>query len=326
MNTTTRNTQPLALAKSEYLHAPEREGVIDLVELWRVFWSGKWILLATTLLFVAIGVAYALWLPNVYKSEALLAPVSSEEEGLSGLASQFGGLASLAGVNLKGGGGIEDTALALEILQSRQFLGNFIKKHQLLVPLMAAKGWDREQDKLVIDESLYDLGKQEWVRPISPPFGAEPSELEAYRAFLDILSVEQDSSNSLITISIEHYSAQIAKNWVDLLVDEINFEMKTRDLLEANKSIEYLEQQLEKTNLNELQKVLFQLIEEQTKTIMFAEVREQYAFKTIDPAFVAELKAGPKRALIVILVGMLGGILAMILVLTRHFILKSKTS
>jgi LPS O-antigen subunit length determinant protein (WzzB/FepE family) len=64
------------------------------------------------------------------------------------------------------------------------------------------------------------------------------------------------------------------------------------------------------------------LVEEQAKTIMFAEVRDEYVFKTIDPAFVPEEKAKPKRALICILGTMLGCMLAMIMVLVRHFFRK----
>ena len=59
------------------------------------------------------------------------------------------------------------------------------------------------------------------------------------------------------------------------------------------------------------------MIEEQTKTLMLAEVSDEYVFKTISPAKVSEEKAKPKpkRALIV----MLGGMLAVIIVLIRHF-------
>ena len=52
------------------------------------------------------------------------------------------GLASLAGVNLSGGGS-DKTALAIEVLKSREFISKYIDKHRILVSLMAAKGWDR---------------------------------------------------------------------------------------------------------------------------------------------------------------------------------------
>uniref|UniRef100_UPI0040488AF0 Wzz/FepE/Etk N-terminal domain-containing protein n=1 Tax=Rheinheimera sp. TaxID=1869214 RepID=UPI0040488AF0 len=97
---------------------------IDLRELFAAIWQGKWIIAAVTSLFTVAAVVYALSLPNIYKSEALLAPVS-EDAGLK-IPGQLGGLAALAGVNLGGLGGGDKTALAMEIIKSREFLGRFI--------------------------------------------------------------------------------------------------------------------------------------------------------------------------------------------------------
>lgn len=292
---------------------------IDLAELWRAIWTGKWLIIAITAVFAVASVFYALSLPNVYKSEALLAPAEQESGGLGGMASQLGGLASLAGVNLGGGGGIDKTALALEIMKSRVFVSQFIEQHQLLVPLMASKGWNRDTNELIFDEKVYDKATSKWVREVKPPFKAQPSAQEAYKEFQKLVNASQDKTSSMISISIEHHSPEIAKQWVNWLIDAINLEMKNRDLSGAQKSISYLEKQLGQTKVSELQGVLYQLIEEQTKTIMFANVREQYAFKTIDPALMPELKDSPKRALICVLGVLLGGMLAVMVVLIRYF-------
>jgi LPS O-antigen subunit length determinant protein (WzzB/FepE family) len=67
-----------------------------------------------------------------------------------------------------------------------------------------------------------------------------------------------------------------------------------------------------------MQAIFYQLIEEQTKTLMLAEVKEEFAFKTIDPAVVPEEKAGPKRALQCILAALLGVMLGVAMVLVRY--------
>ncbi|MBT4330319.1 MAG: LPS O-antigen length regulator, partial [Gammaproteobacteria bacterium] len=93
------------------------EDEISLVDLWRVLMARKWMIFWVTILFTLGAVGYALVAPEVYKAEAVLAPVKQESGGqMAALASQFGGLASLAGVNLGGGGGSTDEAIA--ILQS----------------------------------------------------------------------------------------------------------------------------------------------------------------------------------------------------------------
>jgi uncharacterized protein involved in exopolysaccharide biosynthesis len=52
---------------------------------------------------------------------------------------------------------------------------------------------------------------------------------------------------------------------------------------------------------------------------MVAEASTEYAFVTVSPAMVPEEKSQPKRALICILGSLLGGMLAVLLVLVRHY-------
>ncbi len=296
---------------------------IDLGELFKVIWAGKFKIIAITAVFAIASVFYALSLPNTYKSEALLAPATEESGGMGGLAAKFGGLASLAGVNL-GSGGTDKTGLAIEIMKSRQFITKFINDNELLVPLMAAENWDQSSNQLILDPELYDTQSKKWIREAKAPFKPTPSNQEAYKAFKKIVSISQDKETSMVTVSIEHYSPEIAKQWVDKLILAINAEMKIRDLTEAQKSIDYIEQQLPKTKLADLQTVLYQIMEEQTKTIMFAQVRDEYAFNTIDPALIPERKSGPKRILICVLALLLGGILSIALVLVHHVFQKEQ--
>ena len=296
---------------------------IDLRELFSAIWQGKWIIIAITTLFAVASVFYAINQPNIYKSEALLAPAEQDKAGgLGALAGQFGGLASLAGVNLGSGGGVDKTQMALEVLKSRQFTSDFIQKHNILPDLMAAKTWNRETNTVIYDEELYIAEQNKWIRKVELPFKPEPSMQEAYKEFSKIISANKDKETGMVKIAIEHVSPHIAQQWVDWLIKDINATMKQRDVLEANKSTSFLTQQLEQTKIADIRAVLYKLVEEQTKTIMFANVRDEYVFKTIDPALVPEEKSGPKRALLCILGVLLGGMLSGIFVLIRHYIKK----
>lgn len=302
-----------------------QEDEIDLRELFSVVWKGKWLIITITTVFAIASVVFAILQPNIYKSEALLAPASEEQGGgLSALASQFGGLASLAGVNLGAKGSTDKTQLAIEVLKSRQFTSEFIQKHNNLADLMAAKKWDRNTDKIIYDSELYNEQTNTWVRDVEPPFKPEPSMQEAYKEFSKIIVVNKDKESGMVTISIEHLSPTVAQQWVTWLIQDINKVMKDRDVAEAYRSTEFLNQQIALTNVADIKTVLYKLIEEQAKTIMFAEVRDEYVFKTIDPALVPEEKAKPKRALICVLGTMLGGILSVMLVLVRHFMRKNR--
>ena len=293
---------------------------IDLRELFTAIWQGKWIIIAITTLFAVASVFYAINQPNIYKSEALLAPAEQDKAG--GLSSQLGGLASLAGVNLGSGGGIDKTQMALEILKSRKFTSDFIQKHNILPELMAATSWDRKKNTIVYDRKLYDAEQKKWVREVKKPRKKEPSMQEAHKEFSKILTAEIDKESGLITISVENVSPYIAQKWVGWLVEDINRTMKSRDVVEANKSTEFLTKQLEKTKITDIRAILYRLIEEQAKTIMFANVRDEYVFKTIDPAVIAEQKLKPRRAIICILGTILGGTIGIIYVLFGHYLRK----
>lgn len=291
---------------------------IDLRELFRVMWNGKWLIGGITVAAAVIAIIVALMLPNIYRAEALLAPNDQEAVGgLSALAAQYGGLASLAGISLESGSS-DKTVLGLEILKSRKFVSEFILGHDILVPLIAAKEWDSESGELVINPDDYDTAAGKWVRTVRPPRKTIPSSQESYEAFMKLLSVGQDKQTGFVTVAIEHYSPTIAKQWVDWLIADLNDSIMSQDVAEAEQAIEYLNRQIESTSLADLQHVFFNLIEEQTKTIMLAKVTDEYLLKTLDPAVTPEEKIKPKRAFIVILATLLGGFLGIFLQLMRR--------
>ena len=311
-----------AMNSNEYHHQtnlPE-DDEIDLAELWHAIWSGKLIIIIISALFAISSVLYAINQPNIYQATTLLSPAGEQSGagGLAKMAGQFGGLASLAGINL-GGGGTDKTGLALEVLKSRVFLESFIDKHQLLVPLMAAKNWDANSNTLIINNEVYNEKTKTWVREVKAPKKPEPSPWQAYKAFKSILSITTDKESGMITLAIEHYSPEIATQWLKWLVNDINSNMREQDKIEAQNSIDYLTKKLQETQLADMQTVFYQLIEEQTKTIMLAEVSKEYVLKTIDPANAPEEKAKPKRGLIIVVGTMLGGFLSVLIVLIRYF-------
>lgn len=283
---------------------------IDLRELFFILWKRKWIIIAVTICFAIGSVWYSLSLSNYYRANALLASATDQSgSGLAGLSGQFGGLASLAGISLPAGG-TDKVALALEVMQSRQFAFALIEDENLIVPFIAAKSWDKQTKALILDDELYDTSASKWLRPARGDRAAVPTLQEAYERYLEIFTFSQDKKSGLVTIAAEFYSPVMAKKWVDEIILRINATMKAKDMAEAQKSIAYLEQQIAKTPVADMQNVFYQLVEEQSKTMMLAEVRDEYVFTTIDPAVVPERKAGPKRSLICLLGTMVGGILA----------------
>ncbi|MBN3575093.1 Wzz/FepE/Etk N-terminal domain-containing protein [Vibrio neptunius] len=296
---------------------PITNNEIDLRELLLALWKGKWVVIIATLLITIGGVLFVLSQPNIYKASATLVAVNDEKGGgLAAMASQFGGIASLAGISV-GVGKTDDKSLSLATLESRKFINAFIDKYALLPILMATKSWEQESNKLVLDPELYDGIR--WLNdPDDPEISLEPSAWEAYKEFKNILTVSEAKDTGIVTVSITHQSPYVAQQWTQWLVKELNLWMKEESLTDTNRNIEYLEQQLDRTKVVDMQNVFYQLIEEQTKTLMLAEVKDEYAFKVIDPPVVPEEKVGPKRALICVLATLLGGMLGVAIVLIRY--------
>jgi uncharacterized protein involved in exopolysaccharide biosynthesis len=82
-------------------------------------------------------------------------------------------------------------------------------------------------------------------------------------------------------------------------------------------SINYLEAQLATTDVSALQQSLFALVQTQTEKLMLAQTSPEYIFEIIDPAYIPEKKNGPKRVLIIFLVGILGTITATVFSIIR---------
>lgn len=292
-------------------HGFNGQSDITLEQFFTIIWRGKWFIIASIVMCSAAAVLYALSLPNVYKAEAVLAPVT-EESGLK-IPGQLGGLAALAGVNL-GSSGNKNTALAIEVLKSRGFLIRFIERHDLYVPVIAAKGWDRDKNALVIDEDLYDTSGGVWVRKPKPFQSKKPSSLEVHKQLQKKFTVNQEKTSGMVKVTLEHYSPYVAQEWLMQLVKELNDDIRLRNVTEAESSIAFLQQQLKTTDIADVRTMLYSLIEEQTKTLMLANVREEYVLKVVDPAVVPEEKSGPMRALIVVLAAFSGALLSILIV------------
>lgn len=309
-------TVKLGKIMKEQKTSMQDEEKIEFRELLNIIIHRKWFITITTAIFAVGTLIYVTNLPNIYKSEVVLAP-ANESSSLN-IQGQLGGLAALAGVNI-GGKGVGKTTLALEVLKSREFLGNFIEDNNLYIEIMAAKGWNRQTNSLVIDKDIYNEDLKKWVREVQEPFTPKPSLLEAIDEFGKIINISENEKTGIVTISVSHYSPYIAKSIVEKIVKAINENIRHKDLDEAEKSIEYLNKRIGVTNISDMRELLYSLIEEQSKTVMLANIRNEYVFKTIDPPVVTEKKIRPQRALIVIMSIIFGLFLSIFIVSFQYY-------
>jgi uncharacterized protein involved in exopolysaccharide biosynthesis len=299
---------------------------IDLRELFYVLLEGKWIIVSLTAFTSIIAVIFSLSLPNIYESKALLVPVNPSNS-IAGALGGYSNLAGLAGINLPPGADEGNSAKALQKIRSLSFFEKNILTNIHLPELMAVKSWNSETNKLALDKDIYDTNTNTWIRDYSYPRQQIPTAQESFDVFKKKhLNISEDKISSFSTLSIKHQSPFIAKQWAELIVNEVNGFYRQKDKLASQKAVSYLNQQISITSLSEVKIVLAQLLQEETKKLTLIEANQFYVFDYIDPPAVMELKSGPNRALICILSALLGGMLSVLLVLTRHYAFSKKNS
>jgi len=295
---------------------------IDLRELFYVLLEGKWIIFSVTSFISIIVLIYSLLLPNIYEAKAMLVPVNPSS-GIAGALGSYSGLAGIAGISLPAGGGEGNSAKAIEKIRSLSFFENNILPNIQLPDLMAVKSWNSKTNILNFDNSIYDTSSNTWVRDYSYPRQQIPSPQESFEVYTTShLSLSEDKKSGFVSLSIKHQSPFVAKQWVELIVNEVNSFYRQKDKVESEKAVSYLNQQISLTSLSEIKEALAQLLQEETKKLTLIEANQYYVFDYIDPPAVMEKKSEPKRALICILGALLGGMLSIVFVLIRHYAIK----
>ena len=206
----------------------------------------------------------------------------------------------------------------------RTFLVKMMAQKNIAVEVYAAQEWIRGSNELQIDNGLYDTETKKWlVENNDTGEVGPPSSWKLFKSFSERLEVSEDKKTGLVSVSIEYYSPQIAKEWLDMFVAAINAHMQERQVERVTNNINYLQAQIEQTSITEMREVFYKIVEEQTKNKMLAEASPDYVFVTVSPSMVPEEKSQPQRALICILGTFLGGIFSMVLVLVMHYARKS---
>jgi LPS O-antigen subunit length determinant protein (WzzB/FepE family) len=306
-------------------HPNDFDDEIDLRELFYALLEGKWIIVSLTAFVSIIGVIYSLSLPNIYQSNTILVPVNPSS-GISGALGSYSGFAGLAGISLPSGGDEGNSVKAIQKISSLSFFEKNILPNIHLPDLMALESWNSKKNTLAFDKNIFDTNSNTWIRDFSYPQQQIPSSQESYEVFKQHLSLNDDKKSGFITLSIKHQSPFVAKQWVELVVNEVNSFYRQKDKSKSEKAVSYLSQQISMASLSEIKQALAQLLQEETKKLTLIEANQYYVFDYIDPPAVMEKKSEPKRALICILSALLGGMLSVLFVLIRHYAIKQKVA
>jgi uncharacterized protein involved in exopolysaccharide biosynthesis len=283
------------------------EDEIDLLELWRTLLKYKRMILSVTLGAAIVATGVSLTMPNIYRAEILLAPVESGDSkgGLSSALGGLGGLASLAGISVGGGGSVEEN---LAVLKSKDFLWQFVQDKKLM-PILFKDEWDEKT--------------KSW-KETDPK--KQPGQMDAHRLFTNggVLSVEKDKKSQLITVAIEWDDAALATEWTNDLVNRLNRYLSQQAIARSERNLNYLKEELMRTQIEEMRKIVFELIANEQKKTMMANTQKDFAFKVLDSAVEPDKKFKPKRSIIIVVATFVAACLAILYAFINEGIAKRR--
>lgn len=275
---------------------------IDLRAMFEELWRSRWLVMAVAMLATVTGVAYALLAQPYYRAEVAVIPVDSDPT--KQLMSQFGGLASLVGVNV----GTANDAEPMAVLQSREFATYFIEKHQLLPIFFAAK-WDATARK-------WRGQKSTW-----------PDSRDGVIVFNErIRRVTQDRKTGIITITVTWKDPQLAASWAEAIVLDVNEQLRSRTIARSQANVNYLKAQIAATDVVALQQPAGKLLELEMQKLMLANSDPQFAFRVVDVPQAPKKPLTPRKKLVVAGALIVGVLLACLFVVVRLLVRQARSA
>ena len=256
----------------------KEEEIITFGKIYDILIGKYKLLIFSGFLGFIISVPYSLLLTPMYTSRNILLIPTTTSPNITSSLGGLGGLASFAGIPT--GSGTSNRAETLAIFNSRVFREKALNDLNLM-PYLYKEQWDSSN--------------KAWKE------GQEPNLYDALLLFQNISRLEEDKKRGLFVYVMEWDDPILVAKWTNEVIALFNNYMRKRAIVEAEKSTDYLEAELVNTKIISLQNVLYKMIGDQRKNAMLANVREDYAFKIIDPAVIPNERSSPNRTQIVIL-------------------------
>ena len=258
-----------------------RDSIKLLIDLYQIIRKRFKIIILSSAISVIGLVIYSLVVEEVFTAKVLLTHVQDDESNLSSVTSQFGALSSFAGFNI--GNQSSQRNVNIATLTSRNFIEDFIKEEEIA--------------SILLEDSDFNANSApDW---------------HLYKSLRQNIFIKEDLETGLVTLSVNWKDPNIAAEWANSIVSSINNRIRLQDIQESQQNISFIEKEIENTKLSEVKVLLYEIMQKQTEKMMLANVRKEYAFKVINPAYPPELRSYPKRKLLV----SIGSLISVLLIL-----------
>jgi hypothetical protein len=239
---------------------------LDLMPFVNALIRTKWVLLAALVIGAGIGTWLSMTTPYSYVADSKVSIVDiSDPGGVSPDDRRASEVLTLVEHGFVMGTTRDNYAeVMLARLRSRSFTLHFLDTHNIYRQFYPGK-WSEET--------------QSWKDGFTPDIG------ESFTRFRDeIRMITVDEETDIVTVAMRWPEPTLPRDWANMYVDTFNEYMRDRTTQEVVRKQAFLEEKLRQSDVVEIQKSIYRLIEAQTAIMMLANAREEYVLEIIDPA------------------------------------------
>lgn len=289
---------------------------LDLLDILKVIKTNIIFIFMITTIFGIFSVFYALNLEDSYRSSATAVFETNQEASIP---NSLSSLASIGGVNLDSNSSASKKVIAIELMKSRHFSLNFVKKYDLAPILIAANSFDKINNNYIFDKNIYDPKTSQWNQSLPYIQNNYPNDEIILSKFNTAFTFT--SGDGILKVSFDHLSPLHVKIWLDNYLNEITTIMKDRQRIKSENSIKYFNLELSKVSNINVQNSIYSLMQSAINELSLVETNQDYVFQIIDPPNQPSLKSGPFRSTICFTITIAGLLLSIILVIASKFVL-----
>jgi len=240
---------------------------INLLDYIHVLTRHKKLIVITVVIAVAATAVISFFSPRIYEAKAIIMPVAQQQEqnGMSAVALQFGITANQA----------SNVSELVSLLQSNILMERVIMKNNFVPVFFGEEAKGKNADEQIWDGIRYLKDS--------------------------IYKVRDNKREGIIELSAQYRDPQVSAGILTAILAELTDYMSSEAKRVADTNKKYLESLIDKNSDPLIKQKIYALIARQIEISMMAEVKENFAFKVLDPPKIPDRKIRPDITLNILL-------------------------
>ena len=223
---------------------------------------------------------YLLLQPNEFENKVIIKLESQNPDKFDS-----SDLISISGIDI----GSQDTFTSevLETAKSLDFFEYFIEKRNIAPQIIAAV--PSGKDDWLIDENIYDIKSNKWIRDVSFPYSIIPTVKELHEVFFkEHLRIDLDPKTDFIIVRTKHFSPQLIFDWSNYFISDLMEYLREKELKTSKVLLDYYFKEISNSSKYIVNESLPKIIEDKIVNEILAKALPNYKFYFIQKPYKPE--------------------------------------